>query len=110
MISFIILFWSQFQEIDICAIWGLPKNYDQKINNTDKTFYREFFLQMNSQSWTWNNTRNISIFWAELPEWLKNVSRALQSSSATNVDKMYWDCPSAQMTFIVRRNTYLRLS
>ncbi len=62
------------EEVDLEAKWGLPRMYTQKINNTDKDFQREFFLKINSQSWTHNDTRNITVFWAEAPQWLKNVT------------------------------------
>ncbi|XP_033636523.1 vitellogenin-A2-like [Asterias rubens] len=62
------------EEVDMEAKWGLPRTYTQKINNTDKDFNREYFLKVNSQSWTWNNTRNITMFWADTPQWLKNVT------------------------------------
>jgi hypothetical protein len=61
-------------EVDVKAFWGFPRDYTTKINNTDLRLTREYFWQINSQSWTWNNTRNITLFWAELPQWLKNVT------------------------------------
>nr|AFH56436.1 vitellogenin [Parvulastra exigua] len=61
-------------EVDVEAKWGYPREYTQMVNNTEKRLTREYFLKINSQSWTWNNTRNISIYWAELPQWVKNVT------------------------------------
>ncbi|XP_022105422.1 vitellogenin-like [Acanthaster planci] len=61
-------------EVDLKAYWGNPHDHVVKINNTDMRLTREYFLQINSQSWTFNDTRNITIFWAELPQWLKNVT------------------------------------
>nr|AMR68934.1 vitellogenin 1 [Patiria miniata] len=61
-------------EVDVEAKWGYPRTYTQMINNTEKTFHREYFWKINSQSWTWNNTRNITIYWAEVPSWVKNVT------------------------------------
>ncbi len=63
------------EEVDMEAKWGLPtRTYTQMINNTEKELQREFFVKVNSQSWTWNNTRNITVFWAETPQWLKNMT------------------------------------
>nr|AHK12747.1 vitellogenin 1 [Patiriella regularis] len=61
-------------EVDLEAKWGYPRDYTRMVNNTEKRLTREYFLKINSQSWTWNNTRNITIYWAELPQWVKNVT------------------------------------
>ena len=67
------------QNVEIDCQWGMPKDQVIYINKTEKSIQREYYMRFVSDRWIVPermelNMHNMTLLWADVPEWLKTVS------------------------------------